>query len=247
MESSSNQMEHQQNANVPQPRYPLGIPSKFDIDGKVQPFPGNTIISHLSPSSDLYASLLSLYEKLRQSPLSSLFALLPPSSWHMTVFEGVCDQIRKPGFWPSDLAADAHLEECDATFTEKLALFDLQCNPPYRMSITGFEPLEVGIGLHVEPSTSDEAARLRQLRDRLADLLQIRHPGHDSYSLHLSMAYLVRHLTERQKSELLALLNGHFQNFPVEFELGPPEFCRFEDMFAFQRQFYLKDQEKKDI
>ena len=239
MDSILNHTEQEQVGDS-RPPFPLGIPGKFDVDGKVQRYPGNTIISHLSPSSELYASLMVLYEKLRQSHLSSVFTLLPPSSWHMTLFEGVCDQVRKPGFWPSDLAIDAPLEECDALFTEKLASFDLQCDPPYQMSITGFDPLEVGIGVHIEPNAPPEAARLRRLRDRLADVLQVRHPGHDSYGLHLSMAYLLRHLTEEQKIELSALLHDHLRNMPVEFELGTPEFCKFENMYAFKHQFYLK-------
>ncbi|OCL04412.1 DUF1868-domain-containing protein [Glonium stellatum] len=225
------------------PQYPLGVPGKFDINGKVQRFPGNTIISHLSPSSGLYASLLSLYEKLCQSRLSSVFTLLPPPSWHMTIFEGVCDQVRKPGFWPSDLAIDDPLDKCDSLFEEKLASFDLQCDPPYRMSITGFDPLEIGIGVRLEPKTPGEAERLRNLRQRLADTLQIRHPGHDSYGLHLSIAYLIRHLTKEQKGELLALLEGHLREMPLDFELGAPEFCKFENMHAFHRQFYLKNRE----
>ncbi|OCK92894.1 DUF1868-domain-containing protein [Cenococcum geophilum 1.58] len=242
MESVLDDVEHRRQANTLRPEYPRGVPSKFGVDGSVQHFPGNTIISHLSPSSDLYASMLVLHEKLLQSNLSSVIALLPPSSWHMTVFEGVCDEVRQPGFWPSDLAIDAPLEDCDALFAKKLSSFDLKCNPPYQMSITGFDPPGIVIGVHLEPSTTAEAARLRDLRDRLADLLQIRHPHHDSYGLHLSVAYLLRYLTEEQKSELFTLLMDHLQEMPVEFELGAPEFCKFENMFVFNKQFYLKNQ-----
>ena len=110
MESVVDDVEHQRQADTLRPEYPRGVSSKFGVDGKVQHFPGNTIISHLSPSSDLYASMLVLHEKLLQSNLSSVITLLPPSSWHMTVFEGICDEVRKPGFWPSDLAVDAPLE-----------------------------------------------------------------------------------------------------------------------------------------
>ena len=77
--------------------------------------------------------MLVLHEKLLQSNLSSVITLLPPSSWYITVFEGVCDEVRKPGFWPSDLAVDAPLEDCDALLAEKPSLFDLKCNPPYQM------------------------------------------------------------------------------------------------------------------
>jgi hypothetical protein len=225
----------------PRPKYPKGIPAKFDTDGNVQPYPGNTIIAHLSPSSDLYASMLVLHDKLRDSHLSHLFTLLPPSSWHMTIFEGVSDQVRKPGYWPSDLAIDAPLAECDNLFTKKLSTFDLQCDPPYLMLAIGWKPLKSGISIHVKAHGTEESKRLSGLRDRLADLLLIRHPDQATYGLHLTMAYILRYLTDVQESELTALLMDHFGGMPKEFELGAPEFCKLDDMFAFKRQFYLED------
>jgi hypothetical protein len=232
------------NFDKPHPKYPNGVPAKFDPDGNVQPFPGNTIIAHLSPSSELFASMLVLHDTLRLSHLSHLFTLLPPSSWHMTIFEGVCDQVRKPGYWPSDLAMDAPLAECDELFTKKLSAFDLRCDPPYLMSIVGWSPLTSGIGVHVELRTAEENKRLRGLRDRLADLLLIKHGNHATYDLHLSVAYLLRHLTDKQKTELTALLMDHFKGMPKEFDLGAPEFCVFDDMFAYNVQFYLEDHKK---
>lgn len=225
------------------PQYPNGVPYKFNPEGAVQPFPGNTIVSHLSLDSPLYASMLVLHGKLRVSHLSHLYALLPPPSWHMTVFEGVCDKVREPGHWPADLAIDAPLADCNALFARKLELFDLQCAPPYSMAVAGWSPLKVGIGVDVEPRTREENARLRGLRDRLADELQIRHKGHENYGLHLSVAYLLRHLTDGQRKELQALLDEHFEQMPREFELGAPEFCKFDDMFEFKRVFYLKNKE----
>ncbi|KAJ6509043.1 RNA ligase/cyclic nucleotide phosphodiesterase [Mycena sanguinolenta] len=226
------------------PKYPPGVPSKFDPDGNVQHFPGNTIVCHLSPSSEpeLYNSMLALYDKLKRSHLSHLYALLPPFSWHMTAFEGSCDQRRIPGRWPDDLPMDASLADCTALFANKLSTFDLQCDPPYHLSITGFDPLETGIGVHLEPYTPEENARLRGLRDRLSPLLRIRSTDHATYVLHLSMAYLLRILTEEQDKELRKLLMDHFESMPKQFQLGAPEFCTFEDMFAFNRLFYLKNQ-----
>ncbi|OIW31717.1 DUF1868-domain-containing protein [Coniochaeta ligniaria NRRL 30616] len=221
-------------------RYPAGIPGKFDKDGNVQPFPGNTIVCHLSQSSELYASLLGLYEKLRTGPHSHLYTLLPPPSWHMTVFEGVCDQVRKPGYWPSDLPPDAPLADCTAHFAEKLSTFDLGFDPPpYRMCVRGIDPLEIGLGLHLEFRDAGEETRFRALRDRISETLSLRHPGHESYGLHLSLAYLLRHLTDDQKAEISKLVLDHLAGSPVEFELGAPEFCTFENMFAFKRLFYL--------
>ncbi|KAJ7920789.1 RNA ligase/cyclic nucleotide phosphodiesterase [Mycena leptocephala] len=226
------------------PKYPPGVPYKFDPDGNVQRYPGNTFICHLSPSSEpeLYKSLLALYHKLENSHLSHLYTLLPPSSWHMTVFEGSCDQVRNSSRWPDDLSTDAPFEECTSLYEKKLSSFDLQCDPPYRISITGFDPLYSGIGVHLEPYTPEENTRIRDLRDRLSKLLHIRTKNHNTYGLHLSLAYLLRFLTEDQEKELMKLLMDHFDGMPKQFELGPPEFCTFEDMFAYRRLFYLKNQ-----
>ena len=222
--------EPEKNMTTPSPRlksdFPSGVGRKFTSDGAVLPFPGNTIVSHLSPTAPLYKSLLDLYAKLEASHLSSLFTLLPPSSWHMTVFEGVCDQVRRPTHWPRDLPLDTSMETCTSHFTEKLKDFSLgEHGPPYKLRIEGISELKVGIGIHLEFVSSEEEGRLRGLRDRLADVLELRHPQHEVYELHLSMAYLLRHLDDGQKQELTALLLDHLEQAPKEFELGAPEFC----------------------
>ncbi|KAK0631685.1 RNA ligase/cyclic nucleotide phosphodiesterase [Immersiella caudata] len=224
------------------PGYPIGVPSKFDPEGNVQPFSGNTIIAHLSPQTEFYASLLELHAKLAASPLSSLFALLPPGSWHMTIFEGVCDSVRAPGHWPKDLHHDASLAQCTSHFVSKLENFHLTPaeQPPYRLVATGFSSFAVGIGIRLSLRTAEEEARFRRLRDRLAETLQIKHAHHKYYELHLSMAYFLRYLNKEQKAQLNALLKGHFDPMPKQFELGAPEFCTFEDMFRFDRMFYLR-------
>jgi hypothetical protein len=109
------------------------------------------------------------------------------------------------------------------------------------MLVIGWKPLKSGISVHVKARSTEESKRLSSLRDRLADLLLIRHPDHGTYGLHLTVAYILRYLTDTQKSELTALLTDHFDSMPKEFELGAPEFCKLDDMFAFKRQFYLED------
>ncbi|KAF8208568.1 RNA ligase/cyclic nucleotide phosphodiesterase [Mycena galopus ATCC 62051] len=223
------------------PKYPSGVPNKFDPDGNVQPFPGNTTVCHLPPTSELYKSLLDFHEKLKSSHLRHLHTLLPPSSWHMTMLEGVCDKVRSRTRWPDDLSVDASLEECTSLYKKRLSSFDLQCDAPYHLTILKFKPLNTaGIGVHLEPSTPEENARLRRLRDRLSKLLHIRAKNHKTYVFHLSVAYMLRFLTEEQDKEMTELLTEHFEGMPKEFELGPPEFCTFESMFAFKQLFYLK-------
>ncbi|KAJ6466342.1 RNA ligase/cyclic nucleotide phosphodiesterase [Mycena sanguinolenta] len=216
-------------------KYPSGIPNKFDPEGNVQRYLGNTFICHLDPSSepDLYRSLLALNDKLKNHHLNRLYALLPPSSFHMTVFDGI---------WPDDLPVNTSLEECTALYEKKLSSFDLKCELPFHLSIVGLDLLESGIQLHLEFSTPEETARIRDLRDRLSTLLRIRKKDHNTYGFHLSMAYMLRFLTEEQNRELTELLMEHFKGMPKQFKLGAPEFCTFENMFAFKRLFYLQNQ-----
>jgi hypothetical protein len=219
---------------------PSGVPSKFSVNGAVRPFPGNTIICHLSQGSELHTRLTQLAIDLDARNNEALYTLLPPSSWHMTVFEGVCDQVRTPGFWPADLPADAPLAECNAAFSGKLSAFDMNITPPFRMCISGYTPRVDGIGLHLEPINTAEEVRIRKLRDRLSKELQIRHPSHETYGFHLSVAYFIRFPTDDERSALDTMLFNHLQGMPTEFELAAPEFCFFDDMFEFRRQFFLK-------
>ncbi|WYZ44895.1 hypothetical protein EsH8_VIII_000211 [Colletotrichum jinshuiense] len=226
------------------PPYPAGVPSKFAPSGAVQPFPGNTILIHLAASDPVFASLESLGAALASSRFSSSVALLPPSSYHMTVFEGVCDQVRQPGYWPADLPLDTPLQECTSHLEEKLSGLRLRDGdaprpPPYDMAIAGFDPLDVGISLRLEGRAPSVTERLRGLRGRLAAALQIRHPIHDEYGFHISVAYLLRHLDDAEKRELEALLSAFFTGMPKTLALGAPEFCVFGDMFAFERRFHL--------
>jgi hypothetical protein len=224
-------------------KYPKGIPHKFDPDGNVQSFPGNTIICHLSPSSEIYASMQVLYKKLKEHPLSHLYTMLPPSSWHMTVFEGALDKRRKAAYWPADLDLNASIADCTALLEKKLESFDLQYETPFRLSVIGFKPLVSSISVHVEPRTAEENIAIRHLRDRLADVTKMRQKGHDKYRFHLTVAYILRYLSDEQEKELMEFLMRHFKDMPKELELGLPEFCRFEDMFAFERLLYLKNME----
>ncbi|KAJ6466341.1 RNA ligase/cyclic nucleotide phosphodiesterase [Mycena sanguinolenta] len=231
--------------SVEVPQYPSGVPNKFDPDGNVQPFPGNTIVCHLSPSSELHKSLLALQDKLSSHNLSHLYTLLPSVSYHVTIFEGLCDKVRKADRWPDDLPLEASLEEGMSQFKKRLSSFDLQCEPPYHLTAVKFKPLSKAgsISVQFEPSTPEENTRLRRLRDRLSKRLHLRAKNHETYVFHLTVAYMLRFLTEEQDRDLTQLLVDHFEGMPKQFELGAPEFCTFDDMFAFNRLFHLKKKE----
>ncbi len=217
---------------------PPGVGTKFHADGSVRHFPGNTTICHI-PQGPLFDGLLDLRAKLAGLDFASSFTLLPASSWHMTVFEGVCDQARTHGHWPTDLGFDVSLDVCHALFEQRLQAFPLlESEPPYRLRISKMEPMTVGFGLSLEPIDEAQNRRLRSLRDRLSDLLGLRHANHDSYVFHIGLAYFVRYITPEQASLVTDMVMAWAADQPLV-ELGAPEFCHFENMFHFERQFYL--------
>ena len=226
----------------PHEKYPRWIGHKFEPDGNVLPFPGHTVICHLPAQSPLYQALLPLYDMLKSQDFNSLYVLLPPTSWHMTVFEGVSDQIRKRGSWPGDLPLDAPLSTCIAQVGRKLANFNTGSEKPFEMTNVGWEPLEDGIALKVVPAAPEEERRLRRLRDRIAEHLLMRHPGHSDYSFHVSMAYMLRRPDQQEARKLRVFLKSCHASLPTNFELGAPEFCTFDDMFAFRQEFLLGQQ-----
>ncbi|KAH6607798.1 rna ligase cyclic nucleotide phosphodiesterase [Trichoderma cornu-damae] len=209
------------------PRYPIGIPAKFSPDGVVQRFPGNTTLCHVPADSPLQAGLNAVHASLSShAVLSGLIHLLPKDSWHMTVLDGVREAECEPGMWPPGLEKQP-LDECTQHFSSRLRRLGLELAdeglaPPYRMRVRGFDGAVVGIGLEVEGATADEEKRMRRLRDRLADALGFRAPNHET-------------------EELGRVFARHLPALQGEFELGPVEFCTFENMHAFARLFCLGD------
>jgi len=224
----------------PSRQYPRGVGTKFTADGAVMPFPGNTIICHLPGDSPLKPGLLDLYKTLEEGEHRHLYTLLPPESWHMTVFEGVVDAKREIGFWPDDLQPNIPLDECTSHFAQKLDRFDLEGLEVIGMDVTGWLPLVDGIGLTLTSKQLAQETELRRLRDRLSDALQLRNPEHDHYVFHLSIAYLLKKLTPAQSEALAATLQHALASLPSGFMLRAPEFCEFDDMFEFRRKFYLR-------
>ncbi|KAJ1566736.1 hypothetical protein HK405_008625 [Cladochytrium tenue] len=240
---------------------------KFTADGGFRRFPGNTFIFPLPAASPLRAPLLALHAALGDAAaadggeggLGQAITLLPPSSWHMTLFQGVLDQERgQPArasdggdggtsstavgdgvLWPSDVAFDAPLADVTALFARKMAGFDMNTTMPVRMAVAGRK--KDGITLRLVPvadaaSVADWSGDtgLRHLRDQLAELFAIRAPQHDAYEFHLSLAYVVRHLSAEQRRLVASTIDGYISAMPDTFELGPPEFCEFDDMSEFR-------------
>jgi len=97
-------------------------------------------------------------------------------------------------------------------------------------------------GFSPEDPHSEGLEWLRLLRDRFADVLKIRAPDHDRYAFHISIAYLIDWLTDQEQADHAAARRRWRseleRKIPV-LELGAPEYCTFDDMFAFRRRLLI--------
>jgi hypothetical protein len=230
-----------------QAEFPPDIGRKFYPDGRVQRFDGNTVICHLDqqgPNATLFNALLDIYREAPAHQFMDKVTLLPPSSYHMTIFGAANDQDRRPGAWPADLPLDMPMTECDRILGERLRGFRLECDLPFRMKVDLSEPVpgERPLTLRLLPYDDAENAKLRRLRDRLAETLAIRTPSHDAYRFHVTLGYLIRWLTQDEQAvfrDTLATWRHRVALACPVLELGAPEYCTLKDMFAFSRQFHL--------
>jgi hypothetical protein len=110
------------------------------------------------------------------------------------------------------------------------------------MRPVGWEPIEDGIALKIAGAHAVEEEKLRGLRDRLANVLELRHPGFDNYAFHVGVAYQLHTVEQHDEEDLARYLQMALEKLPKEFELGAPGFCTYENMVAINRKFDLINQ-----
>lgn len=226
---------------------PPDIGRKFHPDGRVRAFAGNTIVCHLDQQGARSAAFDALLDFYRQAPARGYMrkvTALPPSSYHMTIYGGATDADRRLGRWPVGVAPDATIEECNRIVAARLRGLDIASPDMIGMRIDGDDPGYDGntLRLPLVPATEADAAALRVVRDRLADVLGTRATNHDRYAFHVTLGYLVSAFTTGERDRALAdmrALKALVTARAGGVEVGRSEYCVFEDMFAFKRQFYL--------
>lgn len=218
---------------------------KFYADGSVRPFPGCTIISHVRPNSALHDALSALLDKASTHPLLRKFTLLPKSSLHMTLIDGIDDEHRQPPLWPHELSLTASMQTAIEFCADRLGPFHTERTGDFRMVRRDISHERInGFTVPLQPEDAAREDGMRQMRDRISDLLGIREPNHSTYGFHVSLGYQTSPMSDEEAQTFRKLQNEWmdqlFSAVPV-FTLGAPEFCVFKDMFAFDTQFVLKD------
>lgn len=214
---------------------------KFNEDGSVRHFPGNTFLCHVDQTSPVYQEVLWAQQQLKAMDCAANYAFLPEESMHMTVFEGLCDQIRDPNVWSSKLESDVSLEMATEQF--QVWLDAAKATSKFKMVFDHvYNSSNGGTLLRIKPANGETLQAIKACREQLSELTGIRHPVHDSYHFHITLSYKVIHLDDAQQAELeqtcLRIEERLNQTFGT-LTHGAVEFCLFADMFEFKPIQYL--------
>jgi hypothetical protein len=230
---------------------PPKVVKKFHPDGSSKAYLGHSIICRLPQHSPLADTLRKLRTELSEHTHSGLFrneALLPESSWHMTVFIGVRDLERGAHVMPregyaTDIKNRSGLEgpynEWLAYTTQQVRgiVLQQQMRPPYSLLVERSAPeIDYSIGLRLR-ATSDTEVKLEHLRQQLAQQIGITPPS--NYVFHVTLAYLLRDPTTREAQELKALVETHLANAPQAVEFPEVALCSFENMQGFNPEVFI--------
>ena len=228
---------------------PPDVGRKFFTDGRVMPFAGNTVICHLpqqGEGSEAFGALLDIYRAMPASRFTRKMAVLPPSSYHMTVIGGANDKDRRRPLWPAKVPLDASMAECNRFVGEQLRGVLLgEDAPPYKMTVDLTEPTasEGPLTLRLLPVDALTRDKLYRLRARLAEAMGIAIAVPDRYGFHITLGYDIAWLDAAEDAEFRQTFarwkREVVAKVPV-IALGAPEYCTLDDMFHFSRQFYLK-------
>lgn len=206
---------------------------KFNADGTPRMYPGNTVISDVRAGNPAHALMLAVRQSLIDAGLAALFILLPEGSYHMTVIRGLNDLVREDAYWPAALGKDASLMEMDAYVSRAVASVK---NPgPIAMAFDHVRVDGADVRVCLRPLGAAQDAVLRRYRDRVADALGLRLPGHDGYTYHLTLAYTLR-LPEGGEAARLARWTAEADAMLAKapaFETTPPYMAYYHNMEAF--------------
>jgi hypothetical protein len=218
--------------DVPPPR--LGI--RYDAEGNFLPEPGNTIVCHLERRSASEAAVLQLRERLLALPGADCLAFTPAASLHMTLFQGVIETRRRHPYWPADIPLHLAIDQMTRRMMTRLDGFD-GCGP-FSVRATEVTPT----GLTVEGVTEKDHRVMQAWRDKLASTFGYRHPDHDTYTYHITFAYVIRGIPDTAAAQWQRVLDESLaalqRDAPV-IALREPAFCRFRDMKHFEELLIL--------
>lgn len=215
---------------------PRHLGHRYDRSGTFLNEPGNTVVCHLVEGSPSQAAVLEVRRRMQVMPDAGRLAFTPASSLHMTLFQGIIEFRRSLPYWPADIPLDTDIDVMTRLYREKLRGF--RGAGPFRVRIVDVVPT----GLTVVGATEEDEHIMRAWRDAFAKVFGYRHPDHDDYVFHVTLAYVIDWIPDDRLSAWEALFDDCrallAREAPI-LELRPPAFCSFDDMNHFEERLVL--------
>lgn len=211
---------------------------KFTTDGVAKRHRGSTFVAHVVPESRSYQLGERIQSDVRERGLGDHFALLPPSSFHMTVYPGLKGREfdGEEARWPDWLKAAPDMTTAVVMMHDRLREnFDsIPRLRDLRMTPTHVYDLGISLTIGLEPADQKMADSLHEFRSALCAVLEARDINLESYRYHCSLGYRLTapEHTADVNQDLATRYTEWAQELEI-FELERPAFNVFDDMLAF--------------
>ena len=217
-------------------RFGFDVGRKFNEDGSVRFWPGNTMICLLDHNTEVFGRIKKIRDNFVRNKIGECITPLPDISLHMTAIEGVVDGNRSQDHWTTLLPTDALLSDVDDFFQEKWNEI-----PPMGKVEMVFHHIRVGTGLCValHPKTEDDEKRIRGWREIVSEKMGLRFPSFETYEFHISLAYGYRVPNKEHMDNLENIVNEYNDEFAKDkfsFVVPEPSMTYFDNMFFFSKE-----------
>ncbi|WP_159548033.1 DUF1868 domain-containing protein [Streptococcus halichoeri] len=203
-------------------------PLKFDDQGNVLDYYGNTTIAFVSDKAILDIAK-EINEKLSHYDFYKKFSMLPIESLHMTLYSLIRERDRNTSVWPSYLE-DFDFKKIDSILKERVN--QVSFPDDIKMRVVEFSTTT----LHLEPLTQEVNNKLNKYRTELRDVSEIDHGDIGTYTYHISLSYVNQTLSD-EDIEIISKINKAFTEDIEEKEIiitiSNPKFVIFNNMLAY--------------
>jgi hypothetical protein len=216
----------------------------MNADGSVHAFAANTFIGHLGQQGEDFAvfdALLNIYREFPCHSFHQKIALLPPSSYHITVFGGLNEADRGSKRWSQTIARDMSMEQATERYLQALRMLPKLGEQPFQFEVD-FEHVtapktEGSLYIALRPVDLATERRLQAIRNQLADLTGLHRPDHDHYSYHVTIGYFFKFLDAIEAQDLSVATAQWMQAIAAtqrKPRITSVQFCRLRDMYAYE-------------
>ena len=150
----------------------------------------------------------------------------------MTLFDCCNINTFNTQYWPKNIVEDNNFKKIAYVLSKRIK--NLKFPDKFDLKL---KKLFGGYSMILEGNTKKDEKIIRDYRNKLSDLLGIRFENHETYSFHITLAYILRKLKDDEIKKLIKinfrLLEGFVKKFPI-IQIEKPELCTFENMYEFK-------------